>query len=412
MTSDPLRRHTSHAGFAGVPSDMTYDAERDRPRLVDAVERLCPDIRRIMEGLRQRLPVAPNATEGVTGQFYRLPGHYRSFCCAIPDIEGPDHLWDGDVITFKGTEPLMADFDDYLGWMMTARFRGSDLPIGLHFPLVVGVPPGSVPLDECDREHRMAAAVHERHLSVYGDLAQAPVPLFVHRCATDDTTRYVDALRRRLPPQAFERVETRASAGHGVMVSYYPTAPIRVDDLRVLAGATPGIRGAAADGEDTITAWCRLFARLLHLGFMPFAPWNKGRGSCVDPGNACIDGGFADLLMLVPYESIPDDRWFRLSLLASVRMLCHTVSVFSVSLGGQPTSPPDPTLDPLTQVFLGPRLLQQIEIQTPVGQSPDARLLSCFRLDTLDALVAATTADPPRGGPYGRRRHVGGPARA
>ncbi len=271
MTSDPLGRHAEHAGFGGVPSDMTFDAERDRPRLVHALERLCPDIRRIMVGLRQTLPVAPTAAEGVIGQFYRLPGHYRSLCCAIPDLEGPDRLWEGDVITFKGTEPLMADFDEYLAWMMRAGFRGSDLPIGLHFPLVVNVPPGAVPLDECDREQRMAAAVHERHLRVYGELAQAPVPLFVHRCSTHNTTRYVDALRRHLPPQAFERVEARARAGCGVMVSYYPTAPIRVDDCRVLAGTTPGLRVAVAEGEDTITAWCRLFARLLHLGLMPFA---------------------------------------------------------------------------------------------------------------------------------------------
>ena len=254
MTSDPLGRHTEHVGFGGVPSDMTFDAERDRPRLVHALERLCPDIRRIMAGLRQTLPVAPTAAEGVTGQFYRLPGHYRSLCCAIPDLEGPDRLWEGDVITFKGTEPLMADFDEYLAWMMRAGFRGSDLPIDLHFSLVVNVPPGAVPLDECDREQRMAAAVHERHLRVYGELAQAPVPLFVHRCSTHDTTRSVDALRRHLPPQTFERVEARARAGCGVMVSYYPTAPIRVDDFRVLAGTTPGLRVAVAEGEDTITA--------------------------------------------------------------------------------------------------------------------------------------------------------------
>ena len=292
---------------------------------------------------------------------------------------------------------------------MAAQFRGSDLPIGLHFPLVVNVPPGAVPLDECDREQRMAAAVHERHLSVYGELAQTPVPLFVHRCSTGDTTRYVDALRRHLPPQAFERVDARARAGCGVSVSYYPTAPIRVDDLRVLAGTAPGRRVAVSDGEDTIIAWCRLFARLLHLGLMPFAPWNTGRGSCVDPGNACIDGGFADLLMLVPFESIPDDRWFRRSVLASVRLLGHTVSVFAVSIGDHPAGPPDLTLDPLTLVYLAPRLLRQIESEAPADQRPDARLLSCFRLETLDALVAAATADTPRDRPYshgsGSRRH-------
>ena len=165
-----------------------------------------------------------------------------------------------------------------------------------------------------------------------------------HRCRSSctgapATTRYVDALRRHLPPQAFEQVEARARAGCGVTVSYYPTGPIRVDDFRCWPAPRPGLRIAGAEGEDTITAWCRLFARLLHLGLMPFAPWNTGRGSSVDPGNACIDGGFADLLMLVPFESIPDDRWFRRSVLASVRLLGHTVSVFAVSIAEPPRAP-------------------------------------------------------------------------
>ncbi len=400
MTSNPLQRHARRAGFGGVPADVTFDVERDRPHLAAALEQRCPEIRQILVGLRQTVPVARNATEGVFGQFYRLPRHYRSLCCAIPDLESPDRLWEGDVLTFKGTEPLMADFDDYLRWMMTARFRGSDLPIGLHFPLVVNVPPGSMPLDECDREQRVAAMVHERHLRQYGELAHAPVPLLVHRFSQKDTTRYVDTLRRHLPPQAFERVEARAGAGCGATVSYYPTAPIRVDDLRVLADTTPGLQVDAAESEATVDAWCRLFARLLHLGFMPFAPWNAGRGSCVDPGNAGIAGGVAALLMLVPFESIPDDRWLRLSLLSSLRLLRHTVAVFATALGGAPPARPDPVLEPLTQAFLHRRLLRHFEAEAPTNQRPDIRLLSCLRVAHLDTLISAARPEPLGGGPY------------
>ena len=399
--TDLLQRHTAGAGFAQVPADLAFDAERDQPRLADAVERRCPPIRGILAGLRRRLPVARNAGTGITGQFYRLPGHYRSVCCAIPDLDGPERLWEGDVIALEGTEPLMADFDDYLRWMMTAPFRGSDLPIGLHFPLVADIPPGAVPLDECDRAQRLAAALHERHLTLYGELARAPVPLAVHRCSAEETARYIEILRWRLPRQAFERAELRARGGCGVAVWYYPTAPIRVDDLRFLAGANPHLRPAPEAGEETITGWCRQFARLLHLGFMPFAPWNAGRGSCVDAGNACIDGGFADLFTLVPFESIPDDRWFRRSLLDSVRRLSDTVSVFAVSLGARPTGPPDPSLDALTRVFLGPRLLAHLETEMPAGAGLDSRISSCFRLDRLEELVAASAESPPPFRPYG-----------
>jgi hypothetical protein len=407
MTIDPLTRHAEDAGFAHVVSDMVYDAAQERPRLMAALEPLCPDITGMMSGLRRRIPVAPNAATGVMGQFYRLPGHFRSLCCAVPDIEHPEQLWAGDVITFKGTEPLMPDFDDYLEWMMTAAFRGSDLPLGLHFPLMVNVPPGAMPLDECLREQRMAAAVHERHLTVYGELAHAPVPLFVHRCPAEATTDYVEALKRHLTPQAFERIEGRARAGCGVSVWYYPTAPIRVDDLRMLAAASPQLRVPAGEGEETVTRWCRLFVRLLQLGFMPYAPWNAGRGSCVDAGNACIDGGFADLLMLVPFESIPDDHWFRLSLLASARMLVHTVSMFTVSLAARPAERPDPSLDLLSHAFLYPRLLDAVRTETPPDLVPDPRVVSCFALDSLQDLVSSSRATQRPNAPYRANRPTG-----
>ena len=411
--TDPLRRHADRAGFALVPADLVFDAERDRPRLLAAVERRCPPIRAILAGLRRRLPVAGDAGEGVTGQFYRLPGHYRSVCCAIPELTGPERLWEGDVVTLEGTEPLMADFDHYLQWMSSTPFPDGDLPIGLHLPLVAGIPPGAVPLDECRQAQRLAAALHERQLTLYGELAQAPVPLAVHRWSAEDTARYIETLRWRLPPQAFERAEARARTGCGVSVSYYPSAPIRVDDLRLLAATDPRLRAAPEAGEETVEGWCRQFARLLHLGFMPFAPWNAGRGSCVDAGSACIDGGFADLVTLVPFESMPNDRWFRRSLLDSIGRLSHTVAVFAASIGGRPAAdPPDPSVDALARPFLGPRLLDHLERESP-GKTPlDSRISSCLRPGRLEDLAAARTEAPPAFSPYRPAQAAGQPGGA
>ena len=398
--SDPLQRHAERAGFARVPADLAFDAGRERPRLVAAVERRCPAVRAILAGLRRRLPIARHAGEGIAGQFYRLPGHHGRVCCAIPDVGGPERLWEGEVIAFEGSEALMADFDDYLRWMLTTPAREGALPIGLHLPLVADVPPGAMPLDECNRAQRLAAGLHERHLTLYGELARAPVPLAVHRCSAEDTARYVEALRWRLPGPAFERAAVSARQGCGVAVWYYPTAPIRVDDLRLLAAADPQLLAAPEAGEETIAGWCRQFARLLHLGFMPFAPWNAARGSCVDSASACIDGGFADVFTLVPFESIPDDGWFRRSLLGSIRRLSQTVAVFTGALGARPAAPRDPDLDWLIRVFLSPRLLDQLEREAPTGAGLDGRISSCFRLDRLEDLVAASAGPPAPFRPY------------
>ena len=393
--NDLLQRHAERADFAPVPADLAFDAGRDRPRLFHAVEERCPPVRAILAGLRRRLPVARHAGEGITGQFYRLPGHHRRLCCAIPDLGGPERLWEGDVIAFQGAESLMADFDDYLRWMMTIPFRNGDLPLGLHLPLVDDIPPGAMPLDECDRTQRLAAALHERHLTLYGELARAPVPLAVHRCSAEDTARYVEALRRRLPGPAFERAAARARPGCGVSVWYYPAAPIRVDDLRLLAATDPRLLAAPEAGEETIAGWCRQFARLLHMGFMPFAPWNANRGSCVDAASACIDGGFGDVSTLVAFESIPDDGWFRRSLLDSIRRLSQTVAVFTGALGTRSAAPRDPDLDWLSRAFVSPRLIEQLEREAPAGTALDRRIASCFRLDRLGDLVAATAGTPP-----------------
>ena len=47
--------------------------KQDRPRLIGALEPTRPDICPIMAGLRRRISVAGNASEGVTGQF--VPKH-------------------------------------------------------------------------------------------------------------------------------------------------------------------------------------------------------------------------------------------------------------------------------------------------------------------------------------------------
>lgn len=392
--TDPLRDHARRAGFALAPADLVFDAERDCPRLVRAVARRCPPIPAILAGLRRRLPVARHAGEGIVGQFYRLPGHYRRVCCAIPDLADPEHLWQGDVVTIEGSEPLMADFDDYLRWMLTMPFGGGELPIGLHLPLVAGVPPGAVPLDECLQAQRLAATLHERHLTLYGEPAQTPAPLAVHRCSAGDTARYVETLRWRLPRPAFERAEACTRAGCGVAVWHCPAAPIRVADLRRLAAADPNLQPGPEAGEETIAGWCRQFARLLHLGFMPFAPWNAGRGSCVDADSAGLDGGFADLSALVPFESMPDDGWFRRSLLDSIERLSRTVSVFTAALGSGPAGSRDPHRGARSPAFLVPRLLEHLERETPVGGALDARVASCFRLARRTSLCGG----PPHSG--------------
>jgi hypothetical protein len=170
--------------------------------------------------------------------------------------------------------------------------------------------------------------------------------------------------------QAFERIEARLQGGLGVSVSFYGGSPVRVEDLfsRSTWLHEALVPADVSHIERAIDGWVQLFARLLHFGYVPYAQWNYTWGSCVDPGNACVDGGLTDLLTLVSFETLGDIRLFRLSVLASIDILARTTSLL---YGTQAHITPDritPNVVSLTAAHLRPRLLRAIEAERPGTQ--------------------------------------------
>ncbi len=366
-----------------ITPNHVFDAERDSPHVVAALEISCPGIREILSRLREKLPLAPDCAPRLDGSIMRLPSHYRSVCVALED-SGPDLPLYSSVIVFKGTEPLLEDFSSYLEWMLAAEFGTRELPVGLHFPLALRMCPGSVPIDECRREQRVTTAVHTAHLQRFGSLAHAPVPLFVHEMPDKDRARYIEHIERVLPSQAFERIEGRARAGIGIEVLYYPALPIRVRDLHSQALAARVLPRIAPEVvESTIVSWAKVFARLLHIGYIPYAPWNQGWGACVDPGNACIDGGVCDLLTLVRREWIENPRVVRQCVLSSVEFFAKTVATFcEVTLGlGS-----DPVTTALVLLRVRTQLLEQVRKAAAPDMEVDPAILSCFEVPSVTEL--------------------------
>lgn len=121
-------------GCASVGLHTVFDAERSSPELIEQIAVDVPQIREVVVSLRESLPVVPNSRVGPLGRgdFYRLPNHYRSISYMLPPSGGDDQDSIKGVIVFKGTEPLIPDFPDYLDWMLGAPFRASALPMGLH----------------------------------------------------------------------------------------------------------------------------------------------------------------------------------------------------------------------------------------------------------------------------------------
>lgn len=352
-----------------VAPDLVFDVERDDPAVFACLVRKRPQLQDLLAAIRHGIPLATSCADGMQPPFYRLPRHYRSVCLPLQGADPSEAFLSADVVAFKGTEPLLPDFDRVLAWMETAPFRGQDLPMAWYFPLVLKMPPGAMPLDECLSEHRTSMQVQTAHLEAYGELAPAPVPLAVHRFSAEHVRQYLATLERHAPRQAVERVRTRVSAGLGVGIYYSPGSQLRVEDLfateawlrPLLPTFTP------SQGERVVDAWVRTFARLLHLGYVPYAPWNAGWGACVDSGNACIDGGIVDLGTLVTMDSFQDYRQFRLAWAQSMDVLSRTVLMFCAAIEPARTTSRSLGLATLVSNYIAPKVAAAVAAEAPRG---------------------------------------------
>lgn len=366
--------------FSSVGLQTVFDAEVGTPELVDAVAGEVPRIRDVMESLRKSLPLVPHSGVGPIGSsgFFRLPNHYRSVSFILPAAPSSDVERSPGVIVFKGTEPLLRDFPEYFDWMLRAPFRGSALPLGLHFSLDMKLPPGAMWIEECIAEQTVSSKLQHLYLNRYRRLARLPVPLFVFRMTPQQNARYEEIIRSRLSCDAIKKIKNKLADGLGVEVYYYPELPVRVADLAV-GNVRETFKAALGEEQvaDTLGKWAQLMSEMLCLNYMPYAPWHHGMGGCVDPGNVCLDGGFNDLLTLVPFDAIPDEVLFRHSLQASIKMLADSmVALASASIGIALGSEADP--GSLATEYAMRTIRDHVFAEEGRGGAVDARLRRFF----------------------------------
>lgn len=355
-----------------------FDAEAGTPELIDAIAAELPQIRDVMASLRNSLPLAPHSGVGPIGRsgFYRIPNHYRSVCFVLPPRAANEPS--PGVIVFKGTEPLIADFPTYFDWMLGAPFRGSPLPLALHFPLDMKLPPAAMWIEECVAEQKVTSTVQQLFFKRHGRLARLPVPLFVFKMTPQQVARYEEVILTGVPADGMKKIRNKLIDGLGVEVYYYPELPVRAADLFV-GNAREALKASLGTEqvEDTFRKWIKLLAEVLCLDYMPFAPWHHGMGGCVDPGNACIDGGFNDLLTLVPFDTILTDALFRRSLMATIQMLGESMVAMSAASVGVPAAA-ESDASALAASYITEGLRHHIGAAAQQGLEIDPRLTSFF----------------------------------
>ncbi len=189
---------------------------------------------------------------------------------------------------------------------------------------------------------------------------------------------YEECVCSRISVEAFKKFGNKLNDGLGVEIYYYPELPVRVADLLV-GNVRETFKACLAPDqvEVTFSSWAKLLSEMLCLNYMPFVPWHHGMGACVDPGNVCIDGGFNDLLTLVPFDAIPEDILFHRSLQTSIQMLAESMTKMSaVSIGFPSVTETDVTT--MAATYLKDRLHEHIRSSEQEGHAVDARLRRFF----------------------------------
>jgi hypothetical protein len=175
-------------------------------------------------------------------------------------------------------------------------------------------------------------------------------------------------------------------------VFLYQAAPIRVADTMDAewGAALRQSMGESCNIERTIRRWATVVARLLNLGYVPYAPWNAGWGACVDAGNACIDGGVADLLTLVPCDLFPNDHVLVASVHASVDVLTDSVAKF---LAATQNMRQDGVFQPLVRTYVRGLVAESMASES-FGQCHNA-VIASFRINDARQIIDMSRSFTP-----------------
>lgn len=311
---------------------VTLDSVRtfaDGKDVLARLEAADPLLRQTVEGLIDALPTPPTVAAFTSGPFCRPPTSYRSFYFFPGGDDEPGAGAGGGAIAFKGLEPCAPDFCDLLADFRRAGPSPHD--IAEHFVFEERKVPGCLTLDDALFEADRSSWYQSAHLAAYGASAHTPSPLFVFRHDDETVARTSEALRGQLSAPAFRVVERELEHGLGVYVYYYPTLPIRAQDIDfLLHGVTfrerlLAIMRDVCDPDEVVDGWVRGFIRMLYCGFLPGSLASLRTGICCQPQNACIDGGFVDLDSLTRFDELIDDTAIFAALQFSVDSLIDSV---------------------------------------------------------------------------------------
>jgi hypothetical protein len=372
-----------------MATTITWDIRENGQALLAGLgQRLGFDLGAELADITRQLPSMGSFRPMQEACFVRLHGHQRAFYKTLKP---------SGVLAFKGTELKVGDLDRAFKELSDEKLSNRRSLLE-HFIISEQKIPMALLHEEALAEATNAHDFQQAYFARYREIARVPLSLLVFRWSDEDAAVF----ERRLVPLLSRRAEAIArnllESGLGVYVYYYPELPERLAQQHLTAaGACVDHRGFQArydalakrrEPKQVIDDWVRLFARMLGLGYLPCNLVNIGIGQCVDPNNAILDGGFADLDSLQRIADIPDNARFYETFAYSLASLAGVVQGFLV--GGtklQFHSGMDP-LSSLPIHVVCVKLGRMIEEDHANGAQFDPRILGFFASeDPLESLI-------------------------
>lgn len=327
---------------------VLFDLATSAPALYESACRQSPNLARACDAFREDPPLPSSAEMGREGRIYRPPRHYRSYCYELADDAPTDDL-SSDVLVVKGAEIALDDYPKLIEWLKSRPCRNYIKNRSMIDNLAIRERkvPGAMTLHEAEVEKNIGLAVHRAHLEHYGTLAHIPVPVLTLGVPDEKVERAKSILKSTLVQAGWERIEPHIDHGLAIFIYYYPSAPLRLDQVleygalreQVPEWADIGGLGTAKkmpsflssalqnfDAEAAFEGWMQLFVRLLYLDFLPFTSNAIMHGSMLASSNLCIDGGGCDIDSIVSMKDYPDDHFIMESFISSVGQLHRTVA--------------------------------------------------------------------------------------
>jgi hypothetical protein len=285
--------------------------------------------------LKKKVPTAETFAVFDSEHYFRPAQHFRAFY---------KKGLKGDVIAFKGSEVVIDDLADFLFGLSQQKLDGKGCLVGVysysyleHFPLIEQKIPGALLLKEALQEAQAAADFQLAYLRRYKELAEVPMPLFVHQWPQETVDHFLAILKPMLSSRAYGIVQQLAAEGLGYYVYYFHSSPQRVRHLTIQSDPFDFIKGypywmskleKQINPEIVINGWIQLIARMLLLGYLPYTVSHRYIGQCIEEQNTVVSGGFVDMDSIRPIHQITDEREFYESFFNTVITFSNTLKKF------------------------------------------------------------------------------------